>query len=46
MKVLLKLVAVWLFCGIVAAGLILEKRPATMADVELGPIRLFQVLLG
>ncbi len=46
MKIILALVAIWLLCGIVAAGLIMETRPATMADVELGPITLAQVLFG
>ena len=45
MKIILGLVVFWLLCGIIAAGLITEVRPATMADVKLGPIRLVQVLL-
>ena len=46
MKVLLKLAALWIFCGIVAAALVMETRPATLADVEGGPITLAQALLG
>ena len=46
MKVILKLAALWILCGVVAAALIMETRSATLADVEGGPITLAQALLG
>ncbi len=46
MKLIAGLVLLWLLCGVIAAGLIQETRPATMADISMGPITLVNVLRG
>ncbi len=40
MKILLFLLFAWLVCGLVAGALIMETRPISATDVELGPISL------
>ena len=44
MKIILGLAMFWLLCGMIAAGLMLEVRPATLRDVALGPVNLLRVV--
>ncbi len=46
MKILIGLVMLWLFSGVIAAGLIWEARPATITDVALGPVSLVRVVMA
>jgi hypothetical protein len=46
MKLIAGLVLLWFLCGVIAAGLIQETRPATAADIGKGPISLVNVLRG
>lgn len=46
MKILFFLLFAWLVCGLIAGALIMETRPITATDVELGPISLARHLLA
>ena len=46
MKILFFLLFAWLVCGLIAGALIMETRPISAGDIELGPISLARHFLA